>query len=121
MTDNNKVNLAVIFTDANQQALLKVDLICNNTQTTPIIGSYSFNGTTYFTTFEGAQACPLFTISALTEFLYEYRYIFGAVLILVGLFLGLFGRKLWVLAIFLISTFLTMAVILLVFYTTFLK
>lgn len=31
------------------------------------------------------------------------------------------GRKLWVVAIFLISAFLTMAIILLVFYTTFLK
>ena len=42
-------------------------------------------------------------------------------MIIAGLFLGLFGRKLWVLAIFLISAFLTMAIIMLVFYTTFLK
>ena len=42
-------------------------------------------------------------------------------MILVGLFLGLLGRKLWVIAIFLLAAFITVAVILFVFYTTFLK
>jgi hypothetical protein len=63
----------------------------------------------------------LFEISALWVFLENYKYIFGAALILIGLFLGLLGRKLWVVAIFMISAFLTMGLILLVFYTTFLK
>lgn len=85
------------------------------------MGAYNYNGTTYTTTFTGQQACPLFTISALWEFIYQYRFYFGAVLILIGLFLGLLGRKLWVFAIFLISAFLTVGAILLLFYTTFLK
>ena len=37
------------------------------------------------------------------------------------MFLGLLGRKLWLIAIFMISAFLTIGLILLVFYTTFLK
>jgi hypothetical protein len=109
------------YSDDNGNALLIVDLVCDSSATTPIISDYSYNGTTYTTTFTGAQACPLFTISALWEFLYQYRYYFGVALILIGLFLGLLGRKLWVVAIFLISAFLTMGIILLVFYTTFLK
>lgn len=53
--------------------------------------------------------------------MYQFRYFFGVALILIGLFLGLLGRKLWVIAIFIISLILTIGIILLIFYTTFLK
>jgi hypothetical protein len=42
-------------------------------------------------------------------------------MILVGLFLGLLGRKLWVIAIFLLAALITMCVILFIYYTVFLK
>ena len=109
------------YNDENGNPLLIVDLVCDSAATTPTISTYTYDGKTYTTTYTGSQACPLFTISALWEFLYQYRYYFGVALILIGLFLGLLGRKLWVVAIFLISAFLTMGIILLLFYTTFLK
>ena len=63
----------------------------------------------------------MFTISTIWAFLDEYAYLWGAAFILLGLFLGLLGRKLWVAAIFIITAFITMGAILLLFYTTFLR
>lgn len=118
---SNQKQLAVQFTDQTGAPLLKVNLVCVADAATTTSGTYTFDGTTYTTTITGPQACPLFTISAIWAFVWEYKYFFGAVMILVGLFLGLLGRKLWVIAIFLLSALITMGVILLVFYTTFLK
>lgn len=69
-TDNGTTELAMQYNDANNNPLLIVNLKCDSTAATPIISNYSYDGTTYTTTFTGAQACPLFTISALWEFLY---------------------------------------------------
>lgn len=90
--------------------------------TTPTLGTYTVSGTCdYKTTFEGSAACPIFTISAIWEFLDKFDWLWGAFFIVAGIFLGLFGRKLWVAAIFLITFFIVSAGILLLFYTTFLR
>ena len=101
---------------------MNVGLICDLALTTPTLGTYTVQGAcNYETTFTGAAACPLFTISAIWEFLAKFSWLWGAFFIVAGIFLGLFGRKLWVAAIFLITFFIFSSGILLLFYTTFLR
>lgn len=113
----------MLFTaPGNPDCSLKVGLICNKGNT--VLGNYTLVGGSvcqYETTYTGEAACPLFTISAIWEFLDQYKYYWGAGFILLGIFLGLLGRRLWVAAIFIIATFVVMGSILLLFYTTFLK
>jgi hypothetical protein len=62
----------------------------------------------------------LLTISSAWTYIYEYRYVYGAVFILVGLFLGLLGRKVFVVSIFLAAAFISLLIILYVYYAMFL-
>ena len=114
--------LAVLFQNSVVSCSLEVGLICNLSLQTPILGTYTKSNTCdYKTTFEGSLACPVFTISEIWKFLNKFSYLFGAFFIVSGFLLGLFGRKLWVAAIFFITFFIVSAGILLLFYTTFLK
>lgn len=49
--------------------------------------------------------------------IYELRYIFGAVFILIGLVLALFGRQLWVFTVFLACALLSFVAIMYIYYT----
>ena len=51
----------------------------------------------------------------------QYSYIFGAVCIVIGLFLAFLGRKLFTVALFICATILTAGLILIIFYATFLS
>ena len=42
-----------------------------------------------------AAACPIYTYNALVQFVLEYKYLWGSVFILMGVFLAFFGRKLF--------------------------
>ena len=65
--------------------------------------------------------CASFDLNALWVFLEEYEYLWGALFIIAGGFLGFFGRKLFKAAIFLVTAILVVFGILLLFYTTFLE
>lgn len=70
---------------------------------------------------ESASMCPIYSINALTVFLKKYYWLFGSLLMLVGLFLTFLGRKLFIFTVFIIGVALTVFLIMIVFYTTFLK
>ena len=71
--------------------------------------------------FSSKDACPAFTSNALWEFMKQYQYLWGAAFIVVGLFLALFGLKLFGIAIVVITTFVTCFLLLLAFYSLFLS
>jgi hypothetical protein len=98
-------------------------MICDKSLDTPTIGTLKDLGgqCTYSTTFTGKPACPSFDVSAFWDFMNDYKWLWGVMLIVAGIFLCFFGRWFFSAAIFLATTLAVVAVILLVFYTTFLK
>jgi hypothetical protein len=72
-------------------------------------------------TFSSKDVCPAFSSNALWDLLQEYQYLWGAVFIAGGIFLCFFGRKLFAVAIFMITAFAAVFLILLGFYTFFLQ
>ena len=67
------------------------------------------------------MACPLFTFNALSQFIQKFKYLFGTIFILIGLFLAFLGRKLFSAAIFIVAAIVVTGLILIVFYSTFLS
>lgn len=65
--------------------------------------------------------CPIYSLNALTIFLNKYFWLFGTILMLAGLFLTFLGRKIFLITVFLIGAAATVCVIMILFYTTFLK
>jgi len=50
----------------------------------------------------------------------KYQWLWGAIFIFVGFFLGLFGKKLFSVTLFIIGMFVTIGLVFILFYTTFL-
>ena len=65
--------------------------------------------------------CPVYSLNALTEFLDKYYWLFGTLLLVFGVFLTFFGRKLFVFTVFIIGACLTVCAVMILFYSTFLK
>ena len=101
---------------------LKVGLICDESGAPPLYGSFKKSGTCdYTTTYTGKSACPIFSIGSIQKFLKKFSYYWGAFFIVTGMCLGLFGRKIWVAAVFLISSISIICAFLIFFYINFLK
>jgi len=63
----------------------------------------------------------VYSLNALWTWMQKYSWLWGAVLIIIGIPLCLLGRKLFSATLFLIGTLLTTTLILLIFYGTFLS
>jgi len=75
-----------------------------------------------YTTYTVSKAnCPLFTLNALWQFLAKFFWFFGIVFVVLGFFIGLFGKKLFSVVLFVIGMLITTLFILFLFYWTFLK
>jgi len=66
------------------------------------------------------MACPVFTANGLVQFIDKYKYIFGASFMGLGLFLGLLGFKVFIAALFLVSTLAVTFFVMFLCYTLFL-
>lgn len=128
MTQNNEQVFALVYeqTDASLNdgvSKLTVEQNCVANQWNPTTGelSSSDSGVEFTTTQSSALACPLFTANALIQFIDEYKWIFGIVFIVVGLFFAFFGFKLFQIALFIVGTVVVSFLILFIFYATFLK
>ena len=75
----------------------------------------------YKVSFSSKAACPKISTNAIWVFLNNYDWLWGVFFIIMGLFLCFFGRKAFVAAIVLISAFATCFLIMLFFYSVFLK
>lgn len=51
----------------------------------------------------------------------EYKWLWPLIMIPVGFFLGVFGKKIFTATLFIVGTFVTFFVVSLIFYTTFLS
>lgn len=68
-----------------------------------------------------SEACPIYTYNALVQFVMAYKYLWGSVFIIMGIFLAFFGRKLFTAALFIVGAMVFIGLILVVFYSTFLS
>ena len=62
--------------------------------------------------------CPIYTYNALVQFVMEYKYLWGSIFILMGIFLAFFGRKLFTAALFIVAAIVFIGLILVIFYST---
>jgi len=76
---------------------------------------------TFTTEIVGEGACPVFTLNGLWTFLEQYYWLWGAIFIVVGVFLTFLGRKLFLAAVFIAGFVLTGIIFLAVCYGTFLS
>ncbi len=93
---------------------------CDESATTVTTGPLSWTGITYATYQTSSTACPIFTFNALIQFIQDFKYIFGPIFIVIGLFLAILGRKLFSAAIFIVGALIVTGFILMIFYSTFL-
>jgi len=75
----------------------------------------------YKVSFSSKKACPSFSTNAMWIFLEDYNWLWGIFFVVGGIFLCLLGRKAFVAAIFIITAFATAFLIMLAFYSLFLR
>ena len=121
--NSDETTFALKYSNPDNGCSLTVGLICGTNSeytTTDLQFVAGGSGCDYKTTLTSSQVCASFDLNALWSFLGEYEYLWGALLIAGGVFLGFLGRKLFKAAIFMVTAILTVFGILLLFYTTFL-
>lgn len=99
-------------------------LICDEDRELPLTSSLQHDPSqtcANVVTVTGKSMCPAYTINALVDFVDEYYYIFGTVAILGGVFFLFLGRKLFMVALALIGVVATVFIVLIIFYSTFLR
>lgn len=124
--DSNVITLVYTNTDSttNQGVEgLDVGLYCDENAVNTTYGTLSPNTqkTYYYTSMTNAAACPIYTYNALVQFVLEYKYLWGSVFILMGVFLAFFGRNLFSAALFIVAAIVFIGLILVIFYSTFLS
>lgn len=129
-TDSNGSNIeqvSLVYTsqeaiDGCDTATFTVNLICDTSIETPsTTTTVTKSGCNYSTSISAADACPVFTVNGLWTFLEQYDWLWGAVFIVLGVFLTFLGRKLFLAAVFIASFFLTGLLFLAICYGTFLS
>ena len=119
---NGDDTFALQYSNPENGCELLVGLICDeNADATTVTGLVDLGGTcSYSTTLTSADVCPSIDLDAIWVFMEQYSYLWGALLIVGGIFFGFFGRKLFKAAIFIVTTICVAFGIMLLFYTTFL-
>jgi len=84
---------------------IQIDFICKKGNNNLEIQKQemSQNGLTRIYTIEHKKGCPVFNVSSMARFIAKHSHLFGAVFIVIGGFLCLFGKAMLGLAIFMIS------------------
>lgn len=102
---------------------LTIGLICDASMASGVYSTSALqtDGCGFTTTMTSAQACPVYSLNALWSWLNKYYWLWGAMLIVMGFFLGLFGQKLFSATLFMIGTLVTVCLIWLLFYSTFMS
>lgn len=77
--------------------------------------------TDYQTTLKGDLACDVYSLNAFFEFVNEYNWLFAIILMVIGIPFCFGGRKLFSCIVFVVGILITVSVIMLIFYSTFLK
>jgi len=72
------------------------------------------------TTMTSKNACPVYSLNALWAWLQDYYWLWGVVMIISGIFLAFLGQKLFSVTLFFIGMVVTIALVWVIFYSTFL-
>ena len=122
---DGSTTFALKYENSDNNCSLLVGLICDDNAeiwTSTALATSSGDGAcNYQTTLTSKNVCSSFDLNALWTFLDKYDFIWGVLLIVGGIFLCFFGRKLFKAAIFMVTAILVVFLILLIFYTTFLE
>lgn len=95
LDENGSVNgISLEFIGEGKECLV-VNLQCDKEggELTQIFDSAASGGCNYEVSFTSEKGCPVFSDGRLSMFLQKYESLWGAVIILVGIFLGFFGNK----------------------------
>lgn len=100
--DNKKIIGMSLKTDDNA---VQIDLICKKGVKNMEVQKQemSADGKTKIFTIENKKGCPVFNVSSMARFIASHSHLFGAVFILLGGFMCLFGRAMLGIAIFLVA------------------
>ena len=109
--------------DATKKSSLIIDLYCSddNDKTKPVPQFVGFEkeGCAFRVKVKSPQACYQFTMNPLFKWLHRNSYIFGALIIVVGIVVGYFGKKLFKPAICIVGTIGTSLIMCLFIFTLF--
>lgn len=96
--------------------------MCDNDLEDDEMGALTIKDTCAYETYiKGPGACPVYSTDAIFVFLQQYSWLWGIMMIVVGLFFAFFGRKLFLAALFTGTTIVVAGLILIIFYSTFLS
>ena len=110
------------YTDGNTTYALRLDLYCDenyDTASTPKYVGVEDSGCTERVSIRSKHGCYKFTMNPLFKWLHKNSFLFGAVLILLGLTVGVFGKKLFKPTICLIGTFAFLVISMLFVFSVF--
>lgn len=119
--DNNGTeDFALLYSSGSMS--LQVNMNCDSSINGGSASQLKSNGSnSYVTTFTGSQACSSLNFSAIWDFFDDNSWIWAILLIVGGAFVCFAGRWLFKATVFLATTLIVVAAILLLFYSTFLK
>lgn len=122
---DDSTTFALKYENSDNNCSLLVGLICDDDAeiwtSSDLITSAGDGACNYQTTLTSKNVCASFDLNALWTFMEKYDFLWGALLIIAGIFLCFFGAKLFSAAIFMVTAIMTVFLILLLFYTTFLE
>lgn len=114
--------MKLVYTNSDGKTF-KVAMICNSDigVNASVIGALTTDGNgNYETTLEGDLGCDVWSMSAFFEFVQDYRILFGIILMVLGVPFCLMGRKFFSVIVFIVGVLITVSLIMLLFYSTFL-
>lgn len=118
---NGDDSMQLIYTKSDRT--LKVHMICDNSigKNDSVIGPLEMASTgNYKTTLTGKLACSTYSVSAFFDFVAEYNWLFAIILMVIGLPFIFAGRKFFSIIVFVVGVLITVTLIMLLFYATFL-
>lgn len=107
----------------NGDNTFKVGMVCdkNIDKNASVIGPLvSVSANEYSTTLTGDLACSTLSFSAIFDLIAEYNWLFAIIFMVVGIPFIFAGRKLFSVVVFIVGTLMTVALVMLLFYSTFL-
>lgn len=109
--------------NTNKKMELHIDVVCNRSQTfrpPPVTYIHDYdNPCIHRVAMQSANGCSVAAINAIWTFLEKYKGLWGALLILIGFVISMFGRKLFKPTICLLGTAAFVCLSLLFFYSVF--
>jgi hypothetical protein len=122
VTYDNADNFALQYKNEDESDIFTVSMICTDDETT-VVGPLAAVGTEttqFTTTMTGPDACSLWSLNAFFTFIQDYKWLFAIILMCIGLPFIFMGRKFFSCIVFVVGIMVTVSVVMILFYSTFL-